>query len=244
MATATQQKALGAFYTVDAIARFLVNWAVRSADDTVLEPSCGDGVFLSAAMDHLLHLGNPSPRITGIDINPSALQSSRLRSPGFRLLQSNFFSLRPGEIPLATAIVGNPPFIRYQTFNGEKRANALRCASEMGVRLPQLCSSWAPFIVHATAFLQRGGRLAMVAPAELVHAQYAREVLRFLTREFKRITVRMFQKKMFAELSEDTVLLLCENFGGRCDWPSVTPAARIEDARSDEKPTIPADIAA
>src|SRR5207248_3139725 len=74
--------------------------------------------------------------------------------------------------------------------------------------------------------------------------QYAREVLRFLTREFKRITVRMFQKKMFAELSEDTVLLLCENFGGRCDWLSVTPAASIEDARSDEKQTIPVDIEA
>ena len=84
----------------------------------------------------------------------------------------------------------------------------------------------------------------MVVPAELVHAQYAREVLRFLLRKFKRITVRMFQKKMFAELSEDTNLLLCENYGETCDWFSVTPEASIEDARSDDGNTIPVDIEA
>jgi len=244
MATATQQKALGAFYTADPIARFLVNWAVRRADDTVLDPSCGDGVFLSAAAGRSLYLGNRFPRTWGVDIDSAALQSARLRSSEFDLIQKDFFSLRAGDIPPVTAVVGNPPFIRYQTFNGAQRANALRCALELGVKLPQLSSSWAPFLVHATAFLQLGGRLGMVAPAELVHAQYAREVLRFLLRKFKRINVRMFQKKMFAELSEDTVLLLCENFGERCDWFSVTPATSIEDAGTDDKCAIPVDIEA
>jgi len=84
----------------------------------------------------------------------------------------------------------------------------------------------------------------MVAPAELIHAQYAREVLRFLLRQFGRITVRMFQKKMFQELSEDTVLLLCEGFGEPCGWFSITPGARIEDARADEEETVPVDIEA
>lgn len=238
MATAAQQKALGAFYTADPIARFLVNWAVREGNDSVLDPSCGDGVFLSAAEGRLLELGNARPAIWGLDINQTALRSARLRSPESRLLQDSFFSLAPGDIPDATAIVGNPPFIRYQTFNGEQRANALRCALNAGVKLPQLCSSWAPFLVHATAFLQHGGRLGMVAPAELMHAQYAREVLRFLMRKFERITVRMFQRKMFAELSEDTVLLMCEGFGKPCDWFSVTPAASVEDARSDDRNSI------
>jgi hypothetical protein len=54
----------------------------------------------------------------------------------------------------------------------------------------------------------------------------------------------MFQKKMFQELSEDTILLLCENFGEPCGWFSITPAVCIEDARSDEKYTVPVDIEA
>ena len=244
MATASQQKMLGAFYTADPVARFLVDWAIRKADDTALDPSCGDGVFVQAATERLLDLGNTRPQIWGVDVDPAALVGARLRSSHSHLLEGSFFSLRPGDIPRVDAIVGNPPFIRYQTFNGKKRADALKCALDAGVELPQLCSSWAPFIVHAATFLGQGGRLGMVAPTELIHAQYAREVLRFLLRKFGRITVRMFQERMFQELSEDTVLLLCEDFGKSCAWFSVTPAARIEDAQSDEKHTIPVDIEA
>jgi adenine-specific DNA-methyltransferase len=83
----------------------------------------------------------------------------------------------------------------------------------------------------------------MVVPAELIHAQYAREVLRFLLRQFARITVRMFQKRMFPELSESTVLLLCENFGESCGWFSILPAVSVEDD-SDDRRAIPVDIEA
>ncbi len=242
MATATQQKFLGAFYTSDPVARFLVRWAIRKADDTVLDPSCGAGVFLQAAAEHIRDLGNRRPQIWGVDVDAAALRVSHLRLSGANLLERDFFSLRPGDIPPVTTVVGNPPFIRYQTFNGKQRADALKCALDAGVELPKLCSSWAPFIVHAATFLTPGGRLGMVAPAELIHAQYAREVLRFLLRRFGRITVRMFQRKMFQQLSEDTVLLLCEDFGIPCDWFSITPATCIEDARSDEKHTVPVDI--
>ena len=244
MATASQRKMLGAFYTTDPVARFLVRWAIRKADDVVLDPSCGDGVFLQAASEQILRLGNPRPQVWGVDIGPVALQASCLRSPELHLLERSFFSIKAGDVPPITAVVGNPPFIRYQNFSGKQRADALRSAFEAGVELPQLCSSWAPFIVHASTFLRQGGRLGMVAPTELIHARYAREVLRFLLRNFGRITVRMFQEKMFEELSEDTILLLCENFGEPCSWFSITPASSIEDAQSDEKDTIPVDIEA
>jgi adenine-specific DNA-methyltransferase len=244
MATAAQQKVLGAFYTADPVARFLVRWAIRKADDVILDPSCGDGVFLQAAAERIRDLGNVRPQIWGVDVDPVALRSSSLRSSALHLLEANFFSVRPGDIPPVNALVGNPPFIRYQTFNGKQREDALKCALDAGVVLPKLCSSWAPFIVHAATFLKLGGRMGMVAPAELVHAQYAREVLRFLLRRFGRVTVRMFQRKMFQELSEDTVLLLCEDFGEPCGWFSITPGARVEDARADEEETVPVDIEA
>jgi hypothetical protein len=91
MATATQQKMLGAFYTADPIARFLVQWAVRSAEDTVLDPSCGEGVFLQASAGHMYDLGNSRPRILGVDIDPAALRSAHLRAPESRLLEGDFF---------------------------------------------------------------------------------------------------------------------------------------------------------
>ena len=242
MATATEQKALGAFYTADAIARFLVNWAVRGSDDSVLDPSCGCGVFLAAAKERLGTMGNKRPKLWGVDIDPDAVQAVRALLPFAKLVQQDFFAVRPGDMPLFTAIVGNPPFIRYQTFNGSMRSGALRCAREAGVELPQLSSSWAPFLVHAVRFLRKGGRLGMVVPAELAHAQYAQEVLRFLIRRFGRITVRMFREKLFPELSEDTFLLLCEDFETPCSWFSVVPACSMEHINEAEDFGLPVNI--
>lgn len=53
----------------------------------------------------------------------------------------------------------------------------------------------------------------MVMPAELGHAMYAREVLRFLTENFRHVAVEMFRDKMFADLSQSTVLLFCDGYG-------------------------------
>jgi len=43
-------KATSAFYTPATIADYLTEWAIASRSDaTVLDPSCGEGVFLRAA---------------------------------------------------------------------------------------------------------------------------------------------------------------------------------------------------
>ena len=44
---ATSEKLRGGFYTPEAIASFILKWAVNgSTGFDILEPSCGDGVFL------------------------------------------------------------------------------------------------------------------------------------------------------------------------------------------------------
>lgn len=44
---ATAEKLRGGFYTPDAIAAFILKWGINgSRDYDILEPSCGDGVFL------------------------------------------------------------------------------------------------------------------------------------------------------------------------------------------------------
>ncbi|MCV4639326.1 hypothetical protein OFB62_28950, partial [Escherichia coli] len=86
-------------------------------------------------------------------------------------------------------------------------------AAAEGVHLSQRSSSWAPFLVHAVALLEDGGRLGMVIPMELGHAAYARPVLEYLSRRFERVTFVTFKKKLFPDLSQDTLLLLAENKG-------------------------------
>jgi adenine-specific DNA methylase len=213
-------KALGAFYTDAQVAEFLVWWGVRSAEDSVLDPSFGGGVFLRAACKRLSLLGGEAgANVRGIEINGAI--HGRISKKLFEefgvsdrnLVHEDFFKVKPEA--LVDAVVGNPPFIRYQRFTGEQRERALRCAAEAGVRLTKLSSSWAPFVVQSMAHLKVGGRLAMVLPAELGHAAYAKPVLDFLARRFESVRILSFKVPLFPDLNESTVLVLGENHLGK-----------------------------
>ena len=41
----TEQKLRGGYYTSDDLADFLVRWIAGADPESILEPSCGDGVF-------------------------------------------------------------------------------------------------------------------------------------------------------------------------------------------------------
>lgn len=214
---AARQKQLGAYYTDAVVADFLLRWALNTGHEQVLDPSFGGGVFLLAALQHLGRLGGaPGEQIYGIEIDGASHARFLAASPNINrahLLQADFFAVSPGGELLFDVVVGNPPFIRYQRFAGETRRTALRCAEVAGVRLSNLASAWAPFLVHATQFVRPSGKLAMVAPAELMHAGYARPVLAYLRKSFGSVHLLSFSRRLFPRLSEDTILVLAAGRG-------------------------------
>lgn len=219
----TQQRAdhkeRGAYYTPRDVAEFLVAWAVRSPTDSVLDPSFGGGVFLNAAVERIRATGgDPANQVFGVEINPASHRAvtraltAKYHIPRAHMRRIDFFELGPDELQVE-AVVGNPPFIRYQRFAGAERRRALSCAAAEGVQLSRLSSSWAPFVVHGISKLKEGGRLAMVLPFELTCATYARPVLEHLARSFRSVTFLTFDAKLFPDLSEETILLLADGKG-------------------------------
>ena len=63
------RKARGAFFTPAPIAEFITAWAIRSAADRVLDPSCGDAAFLVPAIERLRSLGAARPSAEGVEID-------------------------------------------------------------------------------------------------------------------------------------------------------------------------------
>src|SRR5438045_2061943 len=61
-----RSKALGAYYTEQPVARFLLDWTTSCASDTVLDPSFGGGVFLQAAFERVRALGGQTAQVCGI----------------------------------------------------------------------------------------------------------------------------------------------------------------------------------
>jgi adenine-specific DNA methylase len=239
-------KAFGAYYTDVEIADFLAWWAIRAADATVLDPCFGGGVFLQSACRRLNELGGrASAQVFGAELDGAAYRDtaqSLMKQHGIvgrNLRREDFFELTQWPLETVDAVIGNPPFIRYQRFTGDTRRAALARCSDSGVVLPELCSAWAPFLVHCISKLRTGGRLAMVIPMEIGHAKYAQPVLQHLYRSFETVTFLTFRQKLFPDLSEDTLLLLAENSGGapaRFLLRDYSKASSLSEVRLDAMP--------
>lgn len=211
---ATARKARGAFFTPAGITQHLAEWAIRSADDRVLEPSTGEAAFLEAAVTRLKALGSSSPVVDGVEIHaPSAhaAESIVATAGGRAQIQiSDFFLVEAAAS--YDAIIGNPPFIRYQEWTGEQRDRARFAALQQGVALTGLASSWAAFVAHSAGFLKPGGRLGLVLPAELLSVNYAAPIRRFLLENFASVELVVFDEQVFPDAEADTVLVKADGW--------------------------------
>ncbi|MBE6476986.1 MAG: SAM-dependent methyltransferase [Propionibacteriaceae bacterium] len=208
------RKARGAFFTPPAIASFIVDWAIEAPTDKVLEPSTGDAEFLVHAVARLISLGADAPQVHGSELHARSAEEGRRRVAAVggvaHITVGDFFE-RPAE-PVFDAVVGNPPYIRFQDFAGEQRARARAAALRGGVALSGLASAWAAFTVASALHLRPGGRLGFVLPAELLTANYAGAVRRFLFEQFGSIELVLFEERVFAEAETEAVLLLASGY--------------------------------
>lgn len=217
-----EDKLRGGYYTPSAVAEWLCAWAIRSPKDRVLEPSCGAGAFLEAAAKRFVELGAGSAAIAqqliGVEIISDEADLARERLLGVlkqravgMVNTSDFFSWWQTMKPSAfDAVIGNPPFIRYQTFPEPHRSLAMALMVEQGLSPNRLTNIWVPFVVAAVASLRPGGRLALVLPAELLQVTYASQLRSFLTDRFERIDVVACNELFFDKAQQEVVLLLAD----------------------------------
>lgn len=253
------RKARGAFFTPPVIADFLAAWAVD--DDpraTVLDPTCGEAVFLLAAARQLRKVGasagDLARQVFGVDLHQASLDAAMglLEEDGLDayLIADDFFNLStPTQLgcpfPEVDAVIGNPPFVRYQNHVGMSRQRSATAALTQGVRLSGLASSWAALLVHSCAFLKPEGRLAMVLPAELLTVGYAEPVRRWLRQRFAAVHLVMFERLQFENALENVVLVVAHGSGGceafslyhvddGCDLKGLRPFDHVNVTPADE----------
>ncbi|MGK2939016.1 MAG: N-6 DNA methylase [Solirubrobacteraceae bacterium] len=238
------RKQRGAFFTPADIADFLAEWATAGRDDArVLDPTCGEAVFLLAAARRLASNGvapaDTRQLLHGVDLHRASLDESRrlLQDEGYdaSLVIGDFFDQQSpdqlgGALPWMDAVVGNPPFVRYHEHRGDTRKRSAAAALAQGVRLSGLASSWAALLVHACSFLKPDGRVAMVLPAELMTVGYAEPIRRWLRTRFAAVHLVLFEELQFNDAEEQVVLLVARGSGG-CDAFALHQVRDAEDLR-------------
>lgn len=228
------KKLRGGYYTPPEIAALLAAWAVREERSRVLEPSAGDGELAAAALARL----GPDGHVTAVEWDGQEAERIRARCDSrAEVVRDDFFKwFNEGQRRGAyDAVIGNPPFIRYQDFPEEHRGGAFRLMVKEGMYPSRLTNAWVPFVVGATRALRQGGRLALVVPAELLQVTYAAELREYLVRKYSRLTVVTFRRLLFDGIQQETLLLLGER---KDDATAEVSFIELEDADDLRLPEI------
>jgi adenine-specific DNA methylase len=205
-----EQKLRGGYYTEPLITDFLIRWVKAIKPKSILEPSCGDGAFLES----IQRMKVPSAkRIVGVELDPAEAAKAKARTKlkveivngDFLRWAANFDFNQPFD-----AVVGNPPFIRYQYLAQEQQAVAEHIFRELGLPFTAHTNAWVPFVLCSLNLLRPGGRLAMVLPSELLHLPHSQALRCYLAEHCSRIFLLDPEEIWFEGTLQGTVLLLAE----------------------------------
>lgn len=216
----TEQKLRGGYYTPDDLADFLTRWAAGVDPESVLEPSCGDGVFFDKIGSYM-----DNPKVAAFEIDNKEADKAVNQATYSGLtnvnIQANDFlgwalDAIIGRVRF-DAILGNPPFIRYQYLPPLFQNRAERIFNLLNCKFTKHTNAWVPFVMASFALLRPGGRLAMVVPAEIIHVMHAQSLRTYLSQTARRIVIVDPEEIWFSGTLQGAVLLLAEKRRGKND---------------------------
>jgi SAM-dependent methyltransferase len=170
-----ERRQRGAWYTPRWLADLVVSLAVEPADRRVLDPACGEGVFLAAASARC----HPAAELVGVELDAHAAAVARAAVPSATVITADALALRWNESANAAdrhlfdAVVGNPPFLN-QLRTLTSRGGASRYGGG------PYADAAAEFLALAARLVRPGGRVGMILPASLLSARDAAGVRREL----------------------------------------------------------------
>jgi len=206
---ATSEKLRGGFYTPEPIAAFLLKWGINGSNNSdVLEPSCGDGVFL----EQLGKLGLPFHSVTAIELDSEeAEKADSIPLKDKLVINDDFHTYCNNTVQRFDLVIGNPPYIRYQYFAPEQQVAAEDIFIRAGLTYSKLTNAWVSFVVGSSLLLkEEGGKIGFVLPAEILQVSFAKQLRSFLAHYFNKINIISFKKLVFPNIQQEVVLLMCE----------------------------------
>ena len=211
---ATAEKLRGGFYTPEPIAEFILRWGINgSSDFDILEPSCGDGVFL----EQLKELKLKYKSITAIEFDEiEAKKAEKIVLKNKQIINDDFHTYCNNTLKRFDLIVGNPPYIRYQFFDRKQQIEAGEIFTRADLTYSKLTNAWVSFVVGSSLLLKdKGGKIGFVLPAEILQVSFALQLRKFISQFYNKINIISFEKLVFPDIQQEVVLLLCEKNGSK-----------------------------
>ena len=208
---ATDQKLRGAYYTPPVIAKFILQWGINGNNDlNILEPSCGDGVFLECISNNKILYNS----VTAVEYEVGEAEKARaIPLHDSEIINEDFHRFCLNTDKRFNLAVGNPPFIRYQYYDAEQQKLADEIFKRSKLKRTKLTNAWVTFVVGCSQLLTETGKMGFVIPSELLMVKYAQQLRQYLAKSFNKINIISFENLVFEEIQQEVVLLLCEKNG-------------------------------
>ncbi len=216
----TAQKLRGGYYTPLDLAAFISQWVRDLEPKRVLEPSCGDGAFFQAMADVG---GFGDAEVIGFELDDKEARKASRRASELGLRKAevraeDFLAWAIDNMEEGgerfDAVVGNPPFVRYQFLPPTFQTRAARIFDELDLKFTKHTNAWVPFILASLSLLRPGGRLAMVVPAEIIHVTHAQSLRSYLGKECRRLVIIDPAELWFDGTLQGAVILMAEKRSG------------------------------
>lgn len=209
----SEQKLRGAYYTPSQLAGAMVKLFASQNISTVLEPSCGDGVFLDSLKNQKLL--DKVQKLTAVEIEPDEAEKVRSRYSNFNQIEvctEDFFDYYNRVLgkECFDLILGNPPYIRYQYLKESQREIQSEILTSHGMKANKLINAWVAFVIACVQLLSENGIIAFVIPAEILQVAYAEELRLYLANNLAKITMITFEQLVFPDIEQEVVVFIGE----------------------------------
>jgi adenine-specific DNA-methyltransferase len=212
----SEQKLRGGYYTPPDLAAYITRWTMQKRPTSVLEPSCGDGVFIQALSNAGFSEGLS---FTGFEILQAEAAKARARCSGATQLDwsirgEDFLGWAINEMltgqPEVDAVLGNPPFIRYQYLPQDSQHKAEAIFKILNLPFTKHTNAWVPFVLASIALMKPGGRMGMILPSEIIHVAHAQSLRTYLGTTCSRLLIIDPEEIWFEGTLQGAVILFAE----------------------------------
>lgn len=206
---------LGQVFTPAAVADLALALATAPGGPRgrVLDPACGDGVFLARA----IAAGWPAEAVDGYEVDAPTAAAARGAAPGARVVAADFLDVpAPAPADGYDVVVGNPPYVRQELLGAGLKARIARRVREDWPDLEDDAPAGradlaAAFVARALRFARPGGRVALVLSAAALESGWGEGLRRFLARRARVLAVVASpRERWFADAAVHGVIVALE----------------------------------
>lgn len=218
------KKNTGSYYTPEILSDFLINHIftkyLTSKNLSILEPSCGDGQFISSLFKHI-HCDNYTKfDLTICDINDVEIAKTLEFIPNsnktsLHVVNNDYLDFFLNNDSKYSLIIGNPPYIRKKNLLEQQIKICEEVHNKVKSKYPNLLKStnkinniWTAFVESAIMSLEDNGVMCFVIPAEIMHVNYTKELRRLIQIYFDKVEIFAFNELIFDGIQQDVVALI------------------------------------